>query len=134
MTFVLDSNIISFLLKNYILVRQNFIKTKNEKNIILIAPFAYYEVRRGLLSINATKLLKDFSAMCDVVKVGVLEDAILDMAIDIHVELKAKGWNIDEIDIFIAAFCKLNNYTLVTNNTKHFEQISGLRITDWSKN
>jgi predicted nucleic acid-binding protein len=37
-----------------------------------------------------------------------------------------------DMDVLIAAFCKTYDLTLVTNNTKHFENIAGLRLADWS--
>jgi predicted nucleic acid-binding protein len=36
------------------------------------------------------------------------------------------------MDIFIAAWCRVNDFTLVTNNKDHFAQISGLVLEDWS--
>ena len=35
-------------------------------------------------------------------------------------------------DIFIAAYCVINDYTLITNNQKHFERIDGLNFEVWS--
>jgi len=46
--------------------------------------------------------------------------------------LSNKGWNIGEMDIFIAAWCRVNDFTLVTNNTAHFAPIPGLALEDWS--
>ncbi|GMO43725.1 MAG: hypothetical protein Pg6C_05520 [Treponemataceae bacterium] len=39
---------------------------------------------------------------------------------------------IEDADIFTAAFCIYNGFTLVTNNTKHFQHISGLNYCDWT--
>jgi predicted nucleic acid-binding protein len=36
-----------------------------------------------------------------------------------------------EDDLFQAAFCLRHDYTLVTNNVKHFEHIPNLRFEDW---
>jgi predicted nucleic acid-binding protein len=52
--------------------------------------------------------------------------------VDIYVGLKAKGRLCDENDIYIAAWCKTYNFTLVTNNTRRFENVPGLLQTDWS--
>jgi len=40
---------------------------------------------------------------------------------------------VDYADIIIAACCMENGYTLVTHNTKHFIDISGLLMDDWPK-
>ena len=34
-------------------------------------------------------------------------------------------------DILIAAFCVVNDYLLVTDNTKHFKDIDGLQFVNW---
>ena len=34
-------------------------------------------------------------------------------------------------DIFIAAFCIANSYTLITRNTKDFANIQGLKLLNW---
>lgn len=49
----------------------------------------------------------------------------------IYVELRKKGFTVGDDDIFVAAFCLLNGYTLVTRNTKDFENIAGLRQVNW---
>jgi tRNA(fMet)-specific endonuclease VapC len=131
-TFVLDTNIISFYMRKNEVVRQNFKKAVERKSTILIAPFAYYEVRRGLLAAKATRRLKEFDEFCDRVRVGEFDNAILNPAAEIYPALRTKGWTIDEIDILIAAFCKVHDCTLVTNNTRHFENIPGLALADWS--
>ena len=47
--YALDSNIISFYLKGNETVIENIEKAISEDHTILIAPIAYYEVKRGLL-------------------------------------------------------------------------------------
>ena len=39
----------------------------------------------------------------------------------------------DDGDIFIAAQCIVNDYTLVTDNTGDFERINGLKTVNWKK-
>ena len=39
---------------------------------------------------------------------------------------------IKDSDVLIAAFCVINDCTLVTNNTKHFDNIDSLDVEDWS--
>jgi predicted nucleic acid-binding protein len=43
-------------------------------------------------------------------------------------QLKKSGQPLDIKDIFIAAIAISNNFTLKTNNVKHFEKIEGLGI------
>ena len=49
----------------------------------------------------------------------------------IFVEMRKKSFTVGDDDIFIAAFCLLNGYTLVTRNVKDFENISGMKYVNW---
>jgi tRNA(fMet)-specific endonuclease VapC len=42
-----------------------------------------------------------------------------------------KNLTIDDADIFIAGYCIQKDYILITNNTKHFENIKNLKIDNW---
>lgn len=45
--------------------------------------------------------------------------------------LKAKGKPIADMDLMIASICLAQNTTLVTNNSRHFERIPHLKLTNW---
>lgn len=47
---------------------------------------------------------------------------------EIRAKLKIKGNVIEDIDIFIAATCLINDLTLITHNVKHFSRIHNLQI------
>jgi len=42
--------------------------------------------------------------------------------------LEKKGKTIDIADLFIASICLTNSFTLLTKNTKHFEDIEDLKL------
>jgi predicted nucleic acid-binding protein len=130
--FILDSNIVSFYIRHNQQVIQKVQDELTAGNEVLIAPIAYYEVKRGLMAINAQKWLKEFGALCTVLGVGLLDNALLDTAAEIYTELRGKKLTIEDADILTAAFCKVHNFILVTHNTRHFEDISGLRHCDWA--
>ncbi|HUI72498.1 MAG TPA: PIN domain-containing protein, partial [Spirochaetia bacterium] len=50
---------------------------------------------------------------------------------DIKLALDRKGEGIEDFDLLIAATALCLNYTLVTNNVKHFKRIEGLQIENW---
>jgi predicted nucleic acid-binding protein len=130
--FALDSNIVSFDLKGNAVVRRNLEKELVADIDVYIPPFAYYEVKRGLVDANATRQLRLFDELLTRCPLGKVDDAVFDAAVDIHATLKSKGGLCDDMDILIAAFCKTYELTLVTNNTRHFENIPGLSLVDWS--
>jgi predicted nucleic acid-binding protein len=130
--FALDSNIASFHVKGNKIVRRNVEHYIDADTKVYIPPFAYYEVMRGLKAAKATKQLNNFEEVLQRCPLGKTNDAVFETAADIHIELRRKGRLCDDMDILIAAFCKVYGLTLVTNNTKHFENISGLSLADWS--
>jgi tRNA(fMet)-specific endonuclease VapC len=47
--------------------------------------------------------------------------------------LRARGITVDDFDILIGATAIVNKLTLITNNNKHFVNMPGIIITDWTK-
>ena len=126
MTYVLDSNIVSFYLREHKQVSERLGAAISNGDEIIIAPFSYYEVRRGLLLLDSEKRMQKFERFCKMFDVGQLNNSALDVAAGIYEGLCRKGRVIEDADIFIAAFCLQHGFTLVTNNMKHFENIYGL--------
>jgi predicted nucleic acid-binding protein len=129
--YALDSNIVSFYLKGNHTVIENIEKAIGEDHSIVITPIAYYEIKRGLLLTDAVKQMRKFEDFCRLFPVGELGDYLLEDAISIYVRERKEKRNIEDADIFIAAFCLYNNYILVTDNIKHFNNIKGLHIVNW---
>jgi tRNA(fMet)-specific endonuclease VapC len=129
--FVLDSNILSF----YIRKDDRIVKKVQEVLLagheVIIGPIAYYEVKRGLQAIKAEKRLKEFASLCKVFGIGALDNSLLDIASDIYCELRDKKQTVEDADLLTAAFCISHGFTLITHNTKHFVNISGLKFDDW---
>jgi tRNA(fMet)-specific endonuclease VapC len=50
---------------------------------------------------------------------------------DIKMALDMKGERIEDFDLLIAATALSLNYTLVTNNAKHYKRIEGLQLENW---
>jgi tRNA(fMet)-specific endonuclease VapC len=51
----------------------------------------------------------------------------------IRADLEKKGTPIGPLDTLIASHAKCLDLTLVTNNEKEFERVSGLKIENWTK-
>ncbi|MCY1703883.1 type II toxin-antitoxin system tRNA(fMet)-specific endonuclease VapC [Deinococcus sp. SL84] len=50
---------------------------------------------------------------------------------NIKAALRRQGMPIGEADIHIAAHARSQGMVLVTNNTREFERVEGLRVQDW---
>ena len=129
MIYALDSDIISYMLKGDRDVQSNFNDLIDNNNFYSIPPLVYYEIKRGLTTKKAYRKLQDFSDLySDSIK-GEMTLEVWQKAVEIYCRLKSQGRIIGDGDIFIAAFCLINDYVLVTNNIKHFGNIEELKIT-----
>jgi predicted nucleic acid-binding protein len=78
--FALDSNIISFHLKNNETVWQNIDQKVRAEVKVLIPPFAYYEVKRGLVDASAARQLRIFDELLGRCPVGPISQAVFEAA------------------------------------------------------
>ena len=132
MIYALDSNIISYLLKDDATVYSRLNKAIDDGSRCVIPPVAYYEVKRGLLAVNATTKAIGFDQLCRDLGVGNMSKHTWNEAARLHALHRGKGQLVEDADFFIAAFCLVNDYTLVTHNIRHFEHIIGLKFVNWA--
>jgi predicted nucleic acid-binding protein len=131
--YALDSNIVSYYLKGHEKIIQKVRGTSTEKNLLIIPPMVYFEIKRHLEYINAVTKLKSFERLCQIHGIGVIDKGTLDIAADVYIQLRKRSNSItiDDGDLLIAAYCLQNDYCLVTNNTKHFKNIENLHYENW---
>jgi len=131
MIYAIDTNIISYILKGDYEIKQRWKKEETLGNQLVIPLIVYYEVLRGLVSVNSTAKLQAFKRICDALKVIDLTREDITAASEIYSNCKKKGRPIEDADLLIAAQSVSNGFTLVTNNIKHFEAIDGLEVVNW---
>ena len=133
MVYALDSNIIiDFLSREQSVIKQ-FDKAVINRIGIIIPSIVDYEILRGFChkpTPHKEAVYNKLRVNCPVVEVDV---AIWKRAASIWATLRKMGKTVGDADIIIAACCMENGYTLVTHNTKHFIDISGLLMDDWPK-
>ena len=49
----------------------------------------------------------------------------------VRADLRRQGISVDNMDLLIGATALVYDLTVVTHNTRHFQQIPGLRLEDW---
>jgi predicted nucleic acid-binding protein len=130
--YALDTNIISYYLSKNLVIGNQIKAVVNNGSQVVIPEIAYYEIRRGLLSKFAPIKTVIFNDFCNLFDVGISNRETAEMAASVYSKLKKKGKVIEDADILIAAYCLQNNYILVTNNVKHFENIDGLLVENWA--
>lgn len=131
MSYLLDSNIVSYILKRNVIVEQKFREVRRLKQDVFISCITYYEVKRGLLAINATRQLAEFNKFCQIYKILLIDDLeIIEIACEIYVDLQRRGFTIQEQDILIAATAIARGLTLVSNDSDLL-RVEGLSLENW---
>lgn len=59
------------------------------------------------------------------------DETISEMFGELKATLESAGTIIDDADLYIAACAVVHGLTLVTNNTKHFKRIKGIKLQNW---
>jgi len=131
MTYALDTNTLTYFLKK----DQNVIRQADEAtsggDTLTLPPVVDYEVQRGLLAKRMATQLEKFLTFRQTIPIGVFDEEVWVKAAYIYAALRQQGKLIDDADILIASFCLVNDCVLVTHNTRHFENIDGLKVVDW---
>lgn len=133
MKYLLDTNIVSEILRNNEIVQKNFNKALQENSRVYICSIVYYEIMRGLKAAKKFQFLKKFIEINNRLPHLTLDKdnyKTIEKAIEIYVQLH-KGKQIEDNDIFIAATAIVNDCILVTANAKHFERVEGLKLINW---
>lgn len=131
MIYALDTNTVSFFLRENEQVKFHADNALNKGHKLLIPKVVDYEIRRGLEAKRMYKIMRKYLDFRKAIEIGIIDDAVWDKAVNIYALLSQEGKPIGDGDVLIAAFCLVNNFTLVTDNIRHFENINGLSIVNW---
>lgn len=132
MKYLLDTNIISMLIKGNVRVKEHFEDAVRENSDISLSALCYYEIKRGLIKSKATKQLKDFDKFCEIYKPILLDNlGVFDTAANIYADLSKTGKEMGDADILIGSSALQNGFVVVTDNIKHFSRIKNLKIVNW---
>ena len=133
MEYAFDTNTVIHLMRGTQSVSDNRAKAQKDGARFIIPQFVNYEIRRGLIIKPVLSHEKAYSVICANCDIENMTDDMWERGAKIYAELYSKHFTVSDSDILIAAFCMENNYTLVTNNTKDFENIDGLQMVNWVK-
>jgi len=108
-----------------------FIK-KNEVNKDLATTYVnLFELYYGAYKSNKKNInLKAISVLLSRINILNFSNESVQKAGEILAKLEREGKSIEFRDIFIGTIALVNNYSIKTNNTKHFNRIEGLNILD----
>ncbi|QEI43637.1 Ribonuclease VapC2 [Dolichospermum sp. UHCC 0315A] len=131
MTYLLDTNIVSFAIKNNLIIKERLEELRSQEELISISCITYFEVKRGLFAVKASKQLERFDDFCRDFEIIFLDDlAILEKAAEIHANLRLRGLPIQTEDILIAATAIIKDFILVSNDSDLL-RVEGLSLENW---
>ena len=133
MAYALDANIIIHLLRNTPTVVLQYDKELSQGTPIIIPPYVDFEIRRGLRYSNAIAKERIYQKLCDSCDMGEMRRETWIYAASLYFDLRHNKFTVGDADLLIAAFCLVDDYILVTNNTRDFEKFTNLQLVDWTK-
>ena len=134
MRYMLDTNICIYAIKNkpeHVLRRIR----EHDPSELCISSITYAELCHGVEKSKAV----DKNRVALVLLLSELDILGFDAKAaesygEIRAMLEKKGTPIGPMDLMIAGHAKSLGYTVVTNNTKEFERVEGLRVENWVNN
>jgi len=131
MSYLLDTNIVSLIIKRDLKVYQKIEDVKAQRKSIFISCITYFEVKRGFLAVAAPKQRERFNQLCQDYQIILLDDlAILEKAAEIHAHLRLRGLPIQTEDILIAATAIVKSLIVVSNDGDLL-RVEGLSLENW---
>ena len=130
--YLLDTDTIIYALKGNSTVTDNLRSFAD-------APKAFSVITYGELIFGARKSQRVHENLAkvyhikEVFPVIDLTPAIMETFGELKANMQSKGANVADFDLLIGATALCMDYIVVTNNTKHFSKIPGLKFTNWSK-
>ena len=132
MAYLIDTDTIIFALRGDKNVLAKFEENKNLP--ISISMITYAElIFVAKRSQNEQKNMIKVNHIRDIYAIEDLNEGVMEVFADVKAKMFEKGIRIEDMDLLIAATAIYNELTLVTNNTKHFENIPNLKLENWKK-
>lgn len=130
MTYLLDTNILIYFFKNQGAVRQHMAQ-QQDTDIHLCTPVLWELLTGAHKSDHPATQLNKLAAVQQRFRVHPFDEASAEQAARVQAQLERQGTPIGNIDTLIAGIALAQNLTLVTRNTREFEQVDGLRVENW---
>ncbi|NOI77295.1 type II toxin-antitoxin system VapC family toxin [Vibrio coralliilyticus] len=132
---MLDTCICSFIMREQpITVLQKLQDVVGKQHRIVVSAITYQEMQYGLLGKKASPkhavLVEEFLKRVD--EILPWDKSAVDATTEVKRDLMAKGTPIGNNDTAIAGHAIATGCVLVTNNTREFQRVEGLKLEDWS--
>lgn len=130
MSLLIDTDIILYSIKGVESVREGF--RRNETLPKAISVITYGELLHGARkSASAEKNLAVVYRIAELFPIVTVSRAVIETFAELKASLEVEGQVIADLDLLIASTAMALNYTLISNNTKHFSRIKDLKLDNW---
>ncbi|HYR29792.1 MAG TPA: PIN domain-containing protein [Thermoanaerobaculia bacterium] len=126
---MLDTDTASYALRGTGHVAQ--IVARSNRASLCISAITVAELRFGAGKVQSARLHQLIDDFIADIAVMPFDASCAEMYGKIALDLAERGTPIGELDALIAAHALALNVTLVTNNTRHFSRVRGLRLENW---
>lgn len=135
MKYLLDTNILIYLLKNKPPAVADRINALGDEEMVCMSFITYAELLKGAeRSTRKSEVVRNLEALTRHIPVIYPNNSrVCEHYAEQFTQLKARGTPIGANDLWIACHALAESATLVTNNTREFQRISGLPLEDWSQ-
>ena len=127
--FMLDTDTVSWALRGQGAVATRLLEHRPSQ--LCISSITLAELRFGADAKASRKLHSLIGTFVQAMAVMPFDQTAADRFGPVANALAKRGEPIGTFDTLIAAHALSLSLTLVTNNTKHFKRVTGLRTTDW---
>jgi len=130
MTFFLDTDTVSYLLRGSRGIARRM--SRYPPSELAMSVIAVAELRAGGAKVtSAAKLRSRIEDVLATLAVVEFTEADTLVYAEVRAHLERAGTPIGELDTLLGAHALARGATLVTNNTRHFERVPGLRVESW---
>ncbi len=133
LSYLLDTNIVSDLIRNPQGQIANKIAQVGERNIA-ISIIVASELRFGVEKKQSARLTEQVEIILSAINILPLEIGVDRCYGKIRAGLELSGNIIGPNDLLIAAHCFFNDLILVTANINEFKRVNNLRVENWLMN
>ena len=129
--YLLDTDTVIFSLKGHAAVKRNLQEHLHDPmkvSVVTLMELYYGAYKSQKVESNLAKV-KTIESTLEVVPLGTESAEIFGIY---KSNLEEVGTPLDDFDLVLASCALAHNLTLVTNNTKDFERIEGLKVTNWT--
>jgi tRNA(fMet)-specific endonuclease VapC len=129
---LLDTDTLSLLMRKNPTVIQKVTAYLEIFPCLFVSRITVFEVLNGLKAKDAEKQLERFREFLKENQIKEVTELSVELSSDAYAKLRKTGKHSGHDDLLIAGIALANNLVLVTNNTRHFENIEGLELENWT--